>query len=173
MRSPCHQVIYKTKTVRWKCILAPVFQVMVSRFHDNPFRLSSFRSFAQKVRCHWNNKWWFCQHIKTRIIMSATKWNKTDRWGKSEVSLNTVMVWFIHTTACHDDVIKWKHFPCYWPFVRGIHRSPVNSPHKGQWRGASMFTVICVWINGSVSTREAGDLRRYRNHFDVIVMFNL
>ena len=23
----------------------------------------------------------------------------------------------------HDDVIKWKHFPCYWPFVRGIHLS--------------------------------------------------
>ena len=22
----------------------------------------------------------------------------------------------------HDDVIKWKHFPRYWPFVRGIHR---------------------------------------------------
>ena len=39
----------------------------------------------------------------------------------------------------HDDVIKWKHFPRYWPFVRGIHRSPVNSPHKGQWRGALMF----------------------------------
>ena len=39
----------------------------------------------------------------------------------------------------HDDVIKWKHFPCYWPFVWGIHRGPVNSPHKGQWRGALMF----------------------------------
>ena len=39
----------------------------------------------------------------------------------------------------HDDVIKWKHFPRYWPFVRGIHRSPVNSPHKGQWRGALVF----------------------------------
>ena len=36
----------------------------------------------------------------------------------------------------HDDVIKWKHFPRYWPFVRGIQRSPVNSPHKGQWHGA-------------------------------------
>ena len=47
----------------------------------------------------------------------------------------------------HDDVIKWKHFPRYWPFVRGIHRSPVNSPHKGQWRGALMFSLICVWIN--------------------------
>ena len=30
----------------------------------------------------------------------------------------------------HDDVIKWKHFPHYWPFVRGIHRSPVNSPQR-------------------------------------------
>ena len=39
----------------------------------------------------------------------------------------------------HDDVIKWKPFPRYWPFVRGIHRSPVSSPHKGQWRGALMF----------------------------------
>ena len=36
----------------------------------------------------------------------------------------------------HDDVIKWKQFPRYWPFVRGIHRSPVNSVHKGQWRKA-------------------------------------
>ena len=32
----------------------------------------------------------------------------------------------------HDDVIKWKHFPRNWPFVREIHRSPVNFPHKGQ-----------------------------------------
>ena len=47
----------------------------------------------------------------------------------------------------HDDVIKWKHFPRYWPFVRGIHRSPTNSPHKGQWRGALMFSLICVGLN--------------------------
>ena len=46
----------------------------------------------------------------------------------------------------HNDVIKWKHFPRYWPFVRGIHRSPVNSPHKGQWRGALTFSLICVWL---------------------------
>ena len=42
----------------------------------------------------------------------------------------------------HDDVIQWKHFPRYWPFVREIHRSPVNFPHKGQWRGALMFSLI-------------------------------
>ena len=69
-----------------------------------------------------------------------------------------------------DDVIKWEHFPCYWPFVRGIHWSPVNSPQKGQWRGALMFSLICVWINGWVNSREAGDLRRYRAHYDVTVM---
>ena len=42
----------------------------------------------------------------------------------------------------HGDVIKWKHFPRNWPFVRGIHRSTVNSPHKGQWRGDLMFSLI-------------------------------
>ena len=30
----------------------------------------------------------------------------------------------------HDDVIKWKHFPRYWPLVRGIHWSPVDSLKK-------------------------------------------
>ena len=70
----------------------------------------------------------------------------------------------------HDDVIRWKHFSRYWPFVRGIHRSPVNSPHKGQWRGALMFSLICVWINVWVNNREAGDLRRHRGHYDVNVM---
>ena len=75
-----------------------------------------------------------------------------------------------HLPFSHDDVIKWKHFPRYWPFVRGIHRSPVNSPCKGQWRGALMFSLICVWINGWVNNRETRDLRRYRAHYDVIVM---
>ena len=52
--------------------------------------------------------------------------------------------------SVHDDVSKWKHFPRYWPFVLGIHRSSVNSPHEGQWCGALMFSLICSWINGWV-----------------------
>ena len=52
----------------------------------------------------------------------------------------------------------------------GNSPAPVNSPHKGQWRGALMFTLICARINGWVNNREAGDLRRYRTHYDVIVM---
>ena len=70
----------------------------------------------------------------------------------------------------HDDVIKWKHFPRYWPFVWGIHRSPVNSPHKGQWRGALMFSLICAGTNIWANNGDAGDLRRHRAHNDVIVM---
>ena len=70
---------------------------------------------------------------------------------------------------CHDDVIKWRNIPRFWPFVRGIHRSPVNSPRKGQWRGALMFLWSAPWINGWVNNRKAGDLRCLRAHYDVIV----
>ena len=75
-----------------------------------------------------------------------------------------------HLLSLHDDVIKWNHFPRYWPFVWGIYRPPLNSPHKGQWRGALMFSLIYAWINGLVNNREPGDLRRHRAHYDVIVM---
>ena len=70
----------------------------------------------------------------------------------------------------HDDVIKWKHFPRHWPFVRGIHRSPVNSPQKGQWRVALVFSLICAWTNGWVNIRDVGDLRRHGAYYDVIIM---
>ena len=61
----------------------------------------------------------------------------------------------------HDDVIKWKHFPRYWPFVRGIHRSPVNSPRKGQWRGALMFSCK-QWRRWWFET-QSRSLWRHRN----------
>ena len=67
---------------------------------------------------------------------------------------------------------------CITGHLLGIHitgpcagNSPVPGElPKGQWRGALMFSLICVWINGWVNNREAGDLRRYRAHYDVIVM---
>ena len=77
-----------------------------------------------------------------------------------------------HSSTHHDDVIKWNHFSRHWPFVRGIHRSPVNSPHKGQWRGTFMFSLICGRINGWVNSDEAGDLRRHWANYDIIVINN-
>ena len=84
--------------------------------------------------------------------------------------ISWLLHWHLGNNTTHDDVIKWKHFPRYWSLVRGIHRSPMNSPHRGRWRGALMFSLICAWTNGWVNNREAGDLRRYRAHYDVTVM---
>ena len=53
-----------------------------------------------------------------------------------------------------DELIKWKHFPRYWPFVRGIHRSLVNSPHKGQWRRAFIFFYLR--LNKGLSKQSRG-----------------
>ena len=73
-----------------------------------------------------------------------------------------VQIWLVSsqmscgdTHQTHDDVIKWKHFQRYWPFVRGICRSPVNSPHKAQWRGALMFSLICT-LNKRLSKQSGG-----------------
>ena len=75
----------------------------------------------------------------------------------------TGMTGLSHTEVSHDDVIKWKHFPRYWPFVRGIHRWSGNSPQKDQWRGALMFSLICAWTNGQVNNRDADDLERHHH----------
>ena len=70
-----------------------------------------------------------------------------------------IWLYIVNHSTCfgitHDDVIKWKHFPRYWPFVRGIHRSPVNSRHKEKWRGALMFSLICA-LNKRLSKQSWG-----------------
>ena len=51
-----------------------------------------------------------------------------------------------------------------------VRNSPVNSPHKIQWRRALMFSLICAWINGWVNNDKAGDLKCHHAHYDVTVM---
>ena len=95
-------------------------------------------SWCQLCR-HW-------QHYCLSLWQSALAPVTTNR----DSAMTTYCIYFCQA---HDDVIKWKLFPRYWPFVWEIHRSPVNSPHKGQWRGALMFTLICARINGWVNNR--------------------
>ena len=73
--------------------------------------------------------------------------------------------------SVHDDFIKWKHFPRYWTFARGIHRSPVKSPHEGQLLGALMFSLICTLTNGWVNNRYAGDFGDYVHFEDTIMVW--
>ena len=67
---------------------------------------------------------------------------------------------------CH----QMETFSALLPFVRGIHRLLVNSPHKDQWCRALMFSLICTWANSWINNGDTGDLRRQRAHYDVIVM---
>ena len=68
----------------------------------------------------------------------------------------------------------WRHqietFSALLAICAGNSPVPVNSPHKGQWRGALMFSLISAWINGWANNREASDLRRNSAHYDVIAM---
>ena len=96
--------------------------------------------------------------LNTRHLGIYTWWRHMGEWCIPWVSL---IPWWRQ---------QMEHFPTYWPFVRGIHRWPVNSPHKGQWCGALMFSFISAWSNSWVNNCDAGDLKRHRIHYDVIVM---
>ena len=52
--------------------------------------------------------------------------------------------------------MAWKRVLHYWPFVRGIHRSPVDSPHKGPF-----MRYFYYWPEQTIEQTVAGDLRRY------------
>ena len=117
----------------------------------------------------------YARVVNNRVLRYAASWLRAmqDIAGISKALSHSHVTWNVCVLrlSFHDDVIKWKHFPRYWPFVRGIHRSPVPGEfHKGQWRAPLMFSLISVWINGWVNNRVAGDLRPYRAHYDAIVM---
>ena len=76
---------------------------------------------------------------------------------------------------CQDNYpTLWRHqmetFSALLALCEGNHRSPVNSPHKDQWRGALMFSLICAWTNSWANNGDADDLRLHRAHYDVTVM---
>ena len=116
-------------------------------------------------------------HIETSLISHIIycnsqkhiicKYSSTNAWGMSPDGHHRN-----YTYYSHDDVIKWKHFPCYGPFVWGIHRSLVKFTLQRPWRGALMFFFICAWTNDWANNRGANDLRRHRAHYDSIVMGN-
>ena len=75
-------------------------------------------------------------------IMGSEELSSDDNMPDWEVGDNLVSVadcikqHRMHNWACrisyeHCDVIPWKRFPHNWPFVRGIHRYPVDPTHKG------------------------------------------
>ena len=126
--------------------------------------------------------------LQNVLLFVPLQWSTHDLWSSWD-PLRTASMTISSTSsqtslaaACHvsigtngqqvlnDDVINWKHFPCYWPFVIGIHRSLVNSTRKGQWCGTLMFSLFCAWTNSWANTRDTSDLRCHCAHYDVSVM---
>ena len=81
------------------------------------------------------------------------------------------VLYYISFLVFHEEIFPWwRHqmetFPALLAVCAG--NSPVTGdlPHKGQWRGALMFSLICAWVNN----RDVYDLRRHHAHSDVTVM---
>ena len=103
---------------------------------------------------------WICNfvpHITTRMIAYPCL-----DWSESTLVICS-HAWWHHQMETFSELLA---------LCAVNSKVPVSSPHKGQWRGALMFSFICARINDWVNIREDGDLRRHRGHYDVIVMVN-
>ena len=118
----------------------------------------------------WLQRWVECSHVN-QLIFGSWRGYFCPRF--SEIETNCARMSYIPSPP-H---VWWRHqietFSALLAICAGNSPVPVNSPHKGQWRGAVMFSLICAQINGWVNNGEAGDLRRHCGHYDVNVMGQL
>ena len=130
-RAVAHRVAFGTSHVSWICLhFANGLPNVTSDYRQNfkgRTRIAEQSSLFlwPVVPC----AKFHCDHFATTNMRA--EWNFHRIWVTMEKpfvkwapGLLSYLSWF------HGDVIKWKHFPCYWSSVRGIHRSPVNPPHK-------------------------------------------
>ena len=124
-------------------------------------------------------QWWPCSY--THKWVTALQWVNVSKtqWSYCVIKWNALQINYHFICSCASDIAEryeswWRHqmetFSALLALFAGNSPVPVNSPHKGQWRGALMFSFVCAWINDWVNNREAGDLRCHRGHYDVNVM---
>ena len=108
-------------------------------------QLKLFYNITTKVnsrkKCYYS--WWSTWLIMCRPrcgLMLDNKGNIGDKYSIcNEIDTPMCIIAFSSCGFIYDDVIKWEHFPRFWPFVRGIHRSPVrlnkrlNKPSRCRW----------------------------------------
>ena len=132
-----------------------------------------------------NSRWKKKMHIQDPtqvVIIRHTEMKSWHQYIETLINKNSTFIWLIVWLAsdrgqaitwadvqcwrsAHDDVIKWTHFPRYWPFVWGIHRS--QRPVK---RSFDVFFDLRLNQRLSITIVRLVILRRNRAHCDVIVM---
>ena len=100
------------------------------------------------------NEWFSNAYIKVR-------YQKLFRLIHSQVNATRPHVWLVYIAIRQQTIHS---------TIQSIHRSPVNSPHKCQWRGALMFSLNCACTYDWVNKRNARDERCHRAHYDITVM---
>ena len=103
------------------------------------------------------------QHLVT-YLSSCSEQSSNMNWLKG----SSKYFFYIKGNIDEGDSTWWRHQ--METFFALLAVCAGTSPHKGQRRGALMFSLICAWINSWINNREAGDLRRHRAHYDATVM---
>ena len=126
--------------------------------------LKNFRSFFLMTKRHKISELLIVAHFNNLKVISNTYCKVTIKRSPVQdgiacwttIVLDILSGNHLKCTSLKNKIIYiWKYFPRYWPFVRGIHRSPVNSPHKGQRRGALMFFFYLL-LNKRLSKQSRG-----------------
>ena len=138
--------------------------------------------------------------ITSPMVVYSTVYSDADQ-RKHQSSASLAFVWGIHRDRwiprtngqLRENVsiwwrhhVYWRHVLCqvyliyeelnclvndYSSFIQIKFWSQVNSPHKGQWRGTLMFSLICIWTNGWVNNLDVGDLGRHSAHYGATLMW--
>ena len=121
---PMTNIVFLLPGVDYAPIVSPVaLQIINVRKSDDlgiKVELMDYRLMNVVIFLWIVDEWKPCKIFEVNMCMGLA--------NISKYPLNNSWIWY--DNANHDDVIKWKYFLRYWPFVRGFHRSSVNSPQK-------------------------------------------
>ena len=141
------------------------------------YRYFGFQTYHKYVVHHFvfTRKWKHPTNMQRCLAVVLKYWRKGIYMQKMSYCSLFVDILHKHVLGYNRQLNSlWRHqmetFSALLAICAGNSPVPVSSPHKGQWRGALMLSLICVWINGWVNNGEAGDMGRYRAHYDVTVM---
>ena len=109
-----------------------------------------------------------CWRVERRCI-SVTQWCRVSRQGEKKLTAHELVM----MTSSNGNIFRVTGHLCGEFTGHRWSRSPVNSPHKGQWSGALMFSLFCARINDLISNREAGYLRRRSESCMVSIKFKM
>ena len=127
-------------------------------------------TYSQPLLCHD----YICRYVKSsastvqlpnsgRTIFFV---DETNRWRQYTNGINTTRGNIWHNRAAR----RCKKLSFSSDCIPWCHHMETFSTLLGIYAGTLMFSLICAWMNGWVNNREAGDLKRHRAHYYVIVM---